>query len=75
MIGAIAGYIAGSVYEWNNIKTKNFPLFSKASYQLRFSCKFQSLALFRSAIPTLQISLGLMALRFIWGWLAFFNFY
>jgi len=28
MIGAIAGDIIGSVYEWNNIKTKNFELFS-----------------------------------------------
>ena len=27
MIGAIVGDIVGSVYEWNNIKTKNFPLF------------------------------------------------
>lgn len=28
MIGAIAGDIIGSVFEWNNIKSKNFPLFS-----------------------------------------------
>lgn len=28
MIGAIAGDIIGSIYEWNNIKTKHFPLFS-----------------------------------------------
>lgn len=28
MIGAIAGDIIGSVYEWHNIKTKVFPLFS-----------------------------------------------
>lgn len=27
MIGAIVGDIVGSIYEWNNIKTKNFPLF------------------------------------------------
>lgn len=27
MIGAIAGDIIGSVYEWDRIKTKNFPLF------------------------------------------------
>ena len=27
MIGAIAGDIIGSIYEWNNIKTKEFPLF------------------------------------------------
>ena len=29
MIGAIVGDIVGSVYEWNNIKTKEFPLFRK----------------------------------------------
>lgn len=28
MLGAIAGDIIGSVYEWDNIKTKEFPLFS-----------------------------------------------
>jgi len=28
MIGAIAGDIVGSVYEWHNIKTKEFPLFT-----------------------------------------------
>ncbi|MFP4363068.1 MAG: ADP-ribosylglycohydrolase family protein [Spirochaetia bacterium] len=33
MIGAIAGDIIGSVYEWNSIKKKNFPLFS-------WGCKF-----------------------------------
>ena len=27
MLGAITGDIVGSVYEWNNIKTKEFPLF------------------------------------------------
>lgn len=27
MIGAIIGDIVGSVYKWNNIKTKEFPLF------------------------------------------------
>lgn len=26
MLGAIIGDIVGSVYEWNNIKTKEFPL-------------------------------------------------
>lgn len=28
MIGAIAGDIIGSIYEWHNIKSKDFPLFS-----------------------------------------------
>lgn len=32
MIGAIAGDIIGSVYEWNNIKTKDFTLFSPGCY-------------------------------------------
>lgn len=32
MIGAIIGDIAGSVYEWNNIKTKDFPLFSPGCF-------------------------------------------
>ena len=31
MYGAIIGDIVGSVYEWNSIKTKDFPLFSSAS--------------------------------------------
>ncbi len=31
MLGAIAGDIAGSVYEWNNVKHKDFELFSPAS--------------------------------------------
>lgn len=32
MIGAIIGDIVGSVYEWNNIKTKDFLLFSPACF-------------------------------------------
>ncbi|EFI34791.1 ADP-ribosylation/Crystallin J1 [Desulfonatronospira thiodismutans ASO3-1] len=32
MIGAIAGDIVGSVYEWDNIKTKDFDLFSSRSF-------------------------------------------
>lgn len=32
MIGAIIGDIAGSVYEWHNIKTKDFPLFDPNSH-------------------------------------------
>jgi ADP-ribosylglycohydrolase len=31
MIGAIIGDIVGSVYEFNNINTKDFPLFSASS--------------------------------------------
>jgi ADP-ribosylglycohydrolase len=29
MIGAVAGDIIGSIYEWNGVKSKEFPLFSK----------------------------------------------
>ena len=29
MYGAIIGDIAGSIYEFSNIKTKNFPIFSE----------------------------------------------
>ena len=29
MLGAIVGDIVGSVYEWNNIKTKEFPFISE----------------------------------------------
>ena len=32
MLGAIIGDIAGSIYEFDNIKTKNFPLFSPGCY-------------------------------------------
>ena len=31
MIGAVLGDIIGSRHEFNNIKTKNFPLFSEKS--------------------------------------------
>ena len=32
MLGAIIGDIVGSIYEFDNIKTKNFPLFTPACY-------------------------------------------
>ena len=32
MLGAIIGDIVGSIYEWNNIKTKSFPLFSEKRF-------------------------------------------
>jgi ADP-ribosylglycohydrolase len=32
MIGAIIGDIVGSVYEWHNIKTKDFPLFGARNF-------------------------------------------
>jgi ADP-ribosylglycohydrolase len=48
MIGAIIGDIIGSVYEWNNIKTKDFPLFIPA-------CDFTD-----DTVMTLAIAEGLM---------------
>jgi len=48
MLGAIIGDIVGSVYEWNNIKTKDFPLFSS-------KCFFTD-----DTVMTLAISEGLM---------------
>lgn len=48
MIGAIIGDIVGSVYEWNNIKTKNFPLFNS-------ECFFTD-----DTVMTLAIAEGLM---------------
>ena len=32
MIGAITGDIIGSIYEWNNIKTTDFPLFKEECF-------------------------------------------
>lgn len=32
MLGAIAGDVIGSVYEWDNIKTTDFPLFQDKSH-------------------------------------------
>ena len=32
MIGAITGDIVGSIYEWNNIKTTEFPLFQDCCF-------------------------------------------
>ena len=49
MIGAIIGDIVGSVYEWNNIKTKDFPLFSPR-------CFFTD-----DTVMTLAIAEGLIA--------------
>lgn len=31
MLGAIAGDIIGSIYEWDNVKTTDFPLFKERS--------------------------------------------
>lgn len=48
MLGAIIGDIIGSVYEWDNIKTKDFPLFSS-------ECFFTD-----DTVMTLAIGEGLM---------------
>ena len=42
MLGAIIGDIVGSVYEWHNIKTKDFPLFRneiRPTYHFSESCQ------------------------------------
>jgi len=48
MIGAIIGDIVGSVYEWHNIKTKEFPLF-------RDDCFFTD-----DTVMTIAVAEGLM---------------
>jgi ADP-ribosylglycohydrolase len=48
MMGAIIGDIVGSVYEWHNIKTKNFPLF-------RDDCTFTD-----DTVMTIAVAEGLM---------------
>lgn len=48
MLGAIIGDIVGSIYEWNNIKTKDFELFSE-------KCFFTD-----DTVMTLAISEGMM---------------
>ena len=48
MIGAIIGDIVGSVYEWRNIKTKEFPLFGK-------KCEFTD-----DTVMTIAVAEGLM---------------
>ena len=47
MLGAIIGDIVGSVYEWNNIKTKDFPLFNE-------KCTFTD-----DTVMTLAIAVGM----------------
>ncbi len=37
MLGAITGDIVGSVYEWNNIKTTEFELFSEEFFFLKIA--------------------------------------
>lgn len=48
MMGAIIGDIVGSVYEWNNIKTKEFPLFQD-------KCRFTD-----DTVMTVAVAEGLM---------------
>jgi len=48
MLGAIIGDIVGSIYEWHNIKTKEFPLFGK-------NCKFTD-----DTVMTIAVAEGLM---------------
>ena len=48
MFGAIIGDIVGSIYEWRNIKTKEFPLFGQ-------NCKFTD-----DTVMTIAVAEGLM---------------
>jgi len=48
MLGAIIGDIVGSIYEWHNIKTKEFPLFGQ-------KCEFTD-----DSVMTIAIAEGLM---------------
>ena len=48
MLGAIIGDIVGSVYEWDNIKTKDFPLFVQ-------NCEFTD-----DTVMTIAVAEGLM---------------
>ena len=48
MLGAIVGDIVGSIYEWDNIKTKEFPLFGQ-------NCEFTD-----DTVMTIAIAEGLM---------------
>ena len=62
MLGAIIGDIVGSVYEWNNIKTKDFPLFRKDCFFTdntvspnRWVCEFVSETLLILKIKKLKL--------------------
>ena len=48
MLGAIVGDIVGSIYEWRNIKTKDFPLFGKR-------CRFTD-----DTVMTMAVAEGLL---------------
>ena len=48
MLGAIIGDIVGSIYEFHNIKTKDFPLFSER-------CRFTD-----DTVMTIAVAEGLM---------------
>ena len=62
MLGAIVGDIVGSVYEWSNIKTKDFPLFRKNCFftddtvsSNRLVCEFVSETLLILKIKRLKL--------------------
>ena len=62
MLGVIVGDIVGSVYEWNNIKTKDFPLFRKDCFFTddtispnRWVCEFVSETLLILKIKKLKL--------------------
>jgi ADP-ribosylglycohydrolase len=57
MIGAIAGDIIGSIYEWDRIKTKEFPLFGDA-------CRFTDDTVLTVAVAHVILEGGSYADRF-----------
>ena len=61
MLGAIIGDIVGSVYEWTNIKTKDFPLFSeKYTRLLRVNEKAAVAAFFTRQLARYPATIRLM---------------
>ncbi|HEY9822544.1 MAG TPA: ADP-ribosylglycohydrolase family protein, partial [Candidatus Sericytochromatia bacterium] len=64
MLGAIAGDIIGSIYERQNIKTKDFPLFSD-------KCRFTDDSVLTVAVADVILNGGKYADRFKW----YYNYY
>ncbi len=55
MLGAITGDVVGSVYEWDNIKHKDFnPLFSSRAFFTDDSVTFNSLPMFNAVNRTVK---------------------
>lgn len=67
MLGAIVGDIVGSVYEWRNIKTKEFPL-------LRGDCFFTADTVMTVAVAVAIIQGKRETLCWLWRAFWFMNF-